>query len=108
MIYHITTEKEWAAHRDNADYAPAAFVKEGFIHTSRLHQLEGVFERYYATRNDLLLLRIDEQKLASELIYEPSTNRELYPHIYGKLNKDAIIEVVEDFDVDKLARLVNP
>jgi uncharacterized protein (DUF952 family) len=107
MIYHITTEKEWAAHKDKADYAPAAFEKEGFIHTSRLNQLEGVFQRYYSERNDLLLLRIEEQKLVGRLIYEPSSNRELFPHIYGKLNKDAIIEVVEEFDLEKLFLLVN-
>lgn len=107
MIYHITTQKEWAAHKDKADYAPAAFEKDGFIHTSRLHQLEGVFQRYYSERNDLLLLRIDEQKLASNLIYEPSSNRELFPHIYGKLNKDAIVEMVEEFDLEKLFLLVN-
>jgi uncharacterized protein (DUF952 family) len=108
MIFHITTEKEWAAYAERDDYAPAAFAREGFIHTSRLNQLEGVFQRYYAERNDLLLLRIDERKLGCELIYEPSTNRELFPHIYGRLNKDAIVEVVEEFDLDKLSRLVNP
>lgn len=107
MIYHITTEKEWAAFKGKAEYAPAAFEKEGFIHTSRLNQLEGVFQRYYSQRNDLLLLRIDEQKLTSNLIYEPSTNRELFPHIYGKLNKEAITEVIEEFDLEKLFLLVN-
>jgi uncharacterized protein (DUF952 family) len=107
MIYHITTEKEWAAHKDQPEYAPAAFEKEGFIHTSRLNQLEGVFQRYYAERDDLLLLRIDEQKLSGRLIYEPSTNRELFPHIYGKLNKDAIVETVQEFDVEKLFLLIN-
>lgn len=107
MIYHITTEKEWAVYDDKAEYAPAAFEKEGFIHASRLSQLEGVLQRYYSGRNDLLLLRIDERKLECDLIYEPSTNKELFPHVYGKVNKDAIVEVVEDFDLDKLFLLMN-
>jgi uncharacterized protein (DUF952 family) len=106
MIYHITTEKEWAAYDDKAEYAPAAFEKEGFIHASRLSQLEGVLERYYSGRTDLLLLRIDERKLDCDLIYEPSTNKDLYPHVYGKVNKDAIVEVVEEFDFEKLSVLI--
>jgi uncharacterized protein (DUF952 family) len=105
MIYHITTKEQWAAYEGKSEYAPPAFEKEGFIHTSRLHQLEGVLERYYSGRNDLLLLKIDDRKLESNLIYEPATNRELFPHVYGKINKDSIIEVVESFSSDKLEEL---
>ncbi|HEY0654302.1 MAG TPA: DUF952 domain-containing protein [Chryseosolibacter sp.] len=105
MIYHITTEKEWADSAAKAEYAPAAFEKEGFIHASRLNQLEGVMQRYYSGRADLLLLCIEERKLQCDLIYEPSANKELYPHLYGKLNKDAIAEIVTAFDFQKLGLL---
>lgn len=105
MIYPITTEKEWAAYQDDTEYAPAAFETEGFIHASRVGQLEGVVKRYYAGKNDLLLLRIDERKLSCDLIYEPSTNKELYPHLYGKLNKDAIVEIFTNFTTETLAQL---
>lgn len=107
MIYHITTEKEWAACANQSEYAPAAFAKEGFIHTSRLHQLEGVLQRYYAGRKDLLLLKIEEKLVEPDLIYEPSANKELFPHVYGKLNKSAIVEVVDNFTVEVLTTLMS-
>jgi uncharacterized protein (DUF952 family) len=103
MIYHITTEKEWAAAEGKNDYAPAAFAKDGFVHTARINQLEGVWERYYSGKTNLLLLCIDERKLDANLVYEPSTNRELYPHVYGTINKNSIVRLVEDFDQEKLS-----
>ncbi|HEY0743369.1 MAG TPA: DUF952 domain-containing protein [Chryseosolibacter sp.] len=105
MIYHITTEKEWAVCANQSEYAPAAFAKEGFIHTSRLHQLEGVLQRYYSGRKDLLLLKIEEKLVEPDLIYEPSANKELFPHVYGKLNKSAIVEVVDNFTAEVLTAL---
>ncbi len=105
MIYHISTEKEWAALEGKKEYAPEAFKREGFIHTSELRQLEGVLQRYYSGRNDLLLLVIDETKLSARLLYEPSTNAELYPHIYGALNKNAIVEIIRPFNPDGLLML---
>ena len=104
MIYHITTISEWNACMDKSHYAPAAFEKEGFIHASQLHQVAGVLQRYYANRSDLLLLTIDEQKLTCQLIYEPSANNELYPHLYGELNKNAILEVKGNFSASTLER----
>jgi uncharacterized protein (DUF952 family) len=45
-----------------------------------------------------LLLEINETKLKSKLVDEPSSAGELFPHIYGKINKDAILKVSR-FDV---------
>jgi uncharacterized protein (DUF952 family) len=93
MIYHVTSQKEWSAFENDNEYAPAAFLHEGFIHTCQAHQLEGVLQRYFAGRQDLLLLHLDEQKLACQPIYESGTGGELFPHVYGKINKDAIVKV---------------
>lgn len=93
MIYHIAIESEWNAQKETPSFAPSAFEKEGFIHTSRQHQIAGVVDRYYKGRTDLLLLEIDESKLNAELIDEPSSSGELFPHVYGKISKDAIVNV---------------
>lgn len=94
MIYHVATVSEWEAYHGQDVYAPRTFEKEGFIHNCHLHQLEGVLHRYFQNRNDVMLLLIDEQKLVSPLKHEPGTNNELFPHIYGKINKSAIKEIV--------------
>ena len=59
-------------------------------------------------RADLLLLEIDPARLTSELKWEPPTGGPLpgvpegdaFPHIYGPINLDAVIQVV-DFELDE-------
>ena len=91
MIYHVITNTDWQNALENGFYEAASLSIEGFIHTSKENQVKGVLDRYYLNQTDLLLLHIDEEKLTSKLIYEvaPSTN-ELFPHIYGRLNLDAV------------------
>jgi uncharacterized protein (DUF952 family) len=91
MIYHIATSEEWNLHRDSATYEPGAFKREGFIHCSTSEQVKGVLQRYYAGVTDLILLHIDESKLTALLKYEEATSHELFPHVFGPINKDAII-----------------
>jgi uncharacterized protein (DUF952 family) len=93
MIYHVTTQKEWNDCLGKAGYAPANFSREGFIHTCLNAQLTGVLDRYFKGQSNLLLLHIQEEKLKVPLKYEPSTLDELFPHIYGPINKEAIIKV---------------
>jgi uncharacterized protein (DUF952 family) len=93
MIYHVTSQEEWKAFENKDKYAPAAFLREGFIHACHSHQLQGVLQRYFAGRQDLLLLQIDEQKLACQLVAEPGTGGELFPHMYGEINKEAIVKI---------------
>ena len=92
MIYHVTTNTDWQNALENGFYEAASLVTEGFIHTSKENQVKGVLDRYYLNQTDLLLLHINEEKLTSELKYEvaPSTN-EVFPHIYGRLNIDAVV-----------------
>jgi uncharacterized protein (DUF952 family) len=93
MVYHVTPAHEWNE-QHNADYfAPASFEDEGFIHCCTHAQLAGVLERYYKGQIDLLLLTIDDRVLAFPVTYEKATNDELFPHIYGAINKNAITTV---------------
>ncbi|UEG49283.1 DUF952 domain-containing protein [Ferruginibacter lapsinanis] len=96
MIYHVVTSENWQKALAAGFYEAPSLHTEGFIHTSKKEQLAGVLERYYKGATNLLLLHIDENKLTALLKYElaPSVN-ELFPHIYGRLNMDAVIEVTE-------------
>ena len=75
-------------------YEAPSLALEGFIHTSKAEQVQGVLERYYKNQSDLLLLHIDETKLTASVKYElaPSVNEE-FPHIDGRLNLDAVIKI---------------
>jgi uncharacterized protein (DUF952 family) len=94
MIYHVVSETNWQKALQQGFYEADSLQAEGFIHTSKEEQVAEVLERYYKDRSNLLLLHIDETKLLSPLKYElaPSVNEE-FPHIYGRLNLDAIIKV---------------
>jgi uncharacterized protein (DUF952 family) len=94
-IYHIVTPEVWEKFKDEELYEAESLAMEGFIHCSFEGQLEGVLERYYQDAEKVLIMEIETNKLFSKMVSEPSTNDELYPHIYGKINKNAIVAVKE-------------
>lgn len=95
MIYHIVKTEYWKLFEDQETYFPESYAAEGFIHLSTQTQVAGVLERYYKNTPNLLLLSINESLLTSKLIFEASTNDELFPHLYGELNKNAVVEIKE-------------
>lgn len=91
VLYHIVSAADWAKQENQPDYTADSLSTEGFIHLSMKEQVAGVVERYYQHIPDLLLLHIDAERLTHPLRYERSTNNELFPHLYGPLNKDALV-----------------
>ena len=91
FIYHIVLPEIWNLLDPAADYAADSLETEGFIHCSYGHQLDGVLKRYYANAKEVIILTVDTDKLTWRLVEEPSTNNEIYPHIYGPINRDAIV-----------------
>ena len=95
-IYHVTSKQEWELAKQNGFFEAPSLKIEGFIHCSQAQQVEGVLERYYKGKTDLVKLVIDTTKLIHKLKYElaPSVNQE-FPHVFGVINLDAVIDVVE-------------
>jgi uncharacterized protein (DUF952 family) len=94
-IYHIVTPEVWEKFKDKNLYYAVSLETEGFIHCSFAEQLDEVLSRYYKDAETVLIMEIDTNKLTSKLIAEPSTGGEIYPHIYGKINRDSIVEIKE-------------
>jgi len=96
LIYHVTSKNEWELAKQNGFFEAPSLKLEGFIHCSQAQQVQGVLERYYKGKTDLVKLVIDTTKLINELKYElaPSVNEE-FPHVFGTINLDAVIDVVE-------------
>ena len=91
-VYHIVLPDAWAAF-DGDLYEHPSLGGEGFIHCSFADQLDAVIARYYSGAECVIVLEIDTEKLMSRTLKEPSTNNEIYPHIYGPINRDAIVRV---------------
>ena len=94
-IYHIVMPDSWAAQKDLDEYEHESLAGEGFIHCSYAAQVPGVLGRYYTGVDRVIILTIDPVHLEAKLVEEASTGGEIYPHIYGKINKEAIINAEE-------------
>lgn len=95
IIYHIVLPETWRKFENEKFYEAESLASEGFIHCSFAEQLDGVLDRYYKNAAKVLILSIETEKLMSELVSESSTGGEIYPHIYGEINRDAIVGVEE-------------
>jgi uncharacterized protein (DUF952 family) len=67
----------------------------GFIHCSYADQVTHVANAFYTGVHGLLLLAIDPDRVAAPIRAEPGEGTdEQFPHIYGPLNADAVVQVV--------------
>lgn len=95
IVYHITSAEEWDKAKTKGSYTAPSLVDEGFIHCSQDHQVAGVLERYFAGQTGLVKLVIDTDKLNSKFVFDWSPSiADTFPHIYGPINLDAVIEVM--------------
>lgn len=95
MIYHVTSAAEWEQAVTQGQYTPRAFAREGFIHCCHIDQLCAVGDRYYRGQPGLVVLCIAASQVSAPIIAEQAvTRQEVFPHIYGPLNVDAVHRVV--------------
>lgn len=96
IIFHITTREAWERARPAGTYRPEAFAADGFIHCSTPGQVVRVADARFRGQGGLVLLAIDSERVGPEIVYENlEGGAELFPHIYGGLNAEAVAEVLE-------------
>ena len=94
-IYHITTRDAWERRELTGSYRHPSLDSDGFIHCSDESQLEATWRRIFGAEPGLVVLTIDVDRLTSELRYEEGEPGELFPHVYGPVNVDAVVGVRE-------------
>ena len=104
MIFHITQRTAWDDAQQRGDYRAESLATEGFIHCSTISQVLPVAENFYKAQSGLVLLVIEPTLLSSDLIWEPPSGEspppgvpkgDPFPHIYGPINLDAVVKVVD-------------
>lgn len=104
MILHLLSREAWAEAQAHGLLVAPSVATEGFAHCSTEHQMIDVANKYYNGANNMVLLNIDPTKLASQLKFEPPAHIDgspalphepMFPHIYGPINLDAVIEVID-------------
>lgn len=104
-IFHIASNHDVEQCQQLKRYTCESLAREGFIHCCDSQQLAGVVSRYYENVNDVQLLSINPDKLDAALILENTVGgTEMFPHIYGPINADAI-EHIEPFGLQSTQRL---
>ncbi|HLO50497.1 MAG TPA: DUF952 domain-containing protein [Kamptonema sp.] len=94
IILHITNRQQWEQAKLNQAYRGDTLDTEGFIHCSTPHQVIKVANKFFAGKKELILLYIESERVQSEVKYEEADG-DIFPHIYGTLNLDAVVKVIE-------------
>jgi len=96
FIYHLTLRETWEAAVEAGTYdsstREATLAEVGFIHASFRSQLAATSARFFADvpPRDLVVLEIDPRRVTVPIRLEPASGGELFPHLYGPLNLDAV------------------
>ncbi|MER5812973.1 DUF952 domain-containing protein [Streptomyces sp. NPDC002033] len=95
MIFHLVPLADWSA-APALPYAPASLAAEGFVHCSadRPTALAIVDAHYRQVPGTLLAVELDEAALTSEVRRDDGPDGR-YPHVFGPLNRDAVVRVWE-------------
>ncbi|BAZ15072.1 hypothetical protein NIES4071_69420 [Calothrix sp. NIES-4071] len=93
-IHHITRRQAWEEVLRSGSYRAESLLTEGFIHCSTPAQVLKTADRFFKNQTGLIILYIDVDKVESEVKYELADN-ELFPHIYGALNIDAVYQTID-------------
>jgi len=105
-IYHITPQADWAQAQSEGQYQTESLKTQGFIHFSTREQTSKVANSIYQGRHDLRLLVVAVDQLDAPLKWEaphhpnpdappPTAETETFPHLYGVLNLNAVIDVLD-------------
>ena len=97
MLVHICAEDDWRLAQDRGEHRPGSLDEVGFIHLSAPEQVHLPANRLYAGRTDLVLLRVDPDRLAAPVRWEPGVPTDpesmVFPHLYGPLPVAAVMSV---------------
>ena len=66
-------------------------ITDGFIHFSKINQIEQTLELHFKNSKNLVLLSVKHEEL--QITWEKSRNNQTFPHLYGNLDTKHVEEV---------------
>jgi uncharacterized protein (DUF952 family) len=94
LLYHIVARADWERAAEGP-YRADSLAAEGFIHCSNEDQVARVANLFYANGEDLLVAVIDADRLGCPVRDEDAGSGERFPHVYGPIERGAVVEVRE-------------
>ena len=104
MILHLMPRPAWEQWRVAGTYEPPSLASEGFVHcTGNDDLMLAVANRFYSGEpGEVVVVTLDEGRLTREVRWEapahpdgtaPTDNEPLFPHVYGPLDREAVVRV---------------
>jgi threonyl-tRNA synthetase len=96
LVYRIISKSEYESIKGNSEYSPQEITTDRFIHLSNYDQIVKIANLKMNPNEECFLLNISTDKLnnseflKNEDLYNSGEN---FPHLYGKLNMDAVVKV---------------
>ncbi|TZG29037.1 DUF952 domain-containing protein [Sphingomonas montanisoli] len=91
-IYRILTADDHATlHRDGSFGGSPLDLKDGYIHMSTEDQVAGTLAAHFRGVEGLMLLTIDEARVAPDVKWEASRGGALFPHLYRALTLEDVV-----------------
>ena len=93
ITYHMVPRKYYESLSESEDYFPAQFPQDGFIHCTDGEYIVSViaFNIFRRLDDELLVMFIDKERVIATVQYDDPDK--LFPHIYGGLNRNAIVKI---------------
>jgi glutathione S-transferase len=97
-LHHLALPDDWAAAFTTGEYRMSTrgltIDDVGYIHCSTPAQVEATANRFYADLDQVVLLTIDPARVKSAIVFESPAldSDDLFPHIYGPLPIDAVVD----------------
>lgn len=95
LILHIADRPQWEVAQSAGIYQHPSLNTEGFIHCSTPQQVTWVANSFFQGQQGLVLLCVESDRLQSELRYDPVEGLGEFPHVYGAINLDAVVQVLQ-------------
>ncbi|MGE5672853.1 MAG: DUF952 domain-containing protein [Mycobacterium leprae] len=95
LTYHGTPKRYFESLDPSQPYRPPEFAQDGFIHCTDGREAVSIILTIVYRKNPepFVVLYIDQDRVTSPVRYDDPA--QIYPHIYGPLNRDAIVAVRE-------------
>eukprot|EP00667_Euglena_gracilis_P026242 EG_transcript_31411 len=106
LLYHLVPRQAWADCQARGEpYFPPTYAQDGFVHlTANPATLLPIANHFYrAVPGDFVVLAIEPDRLKAPVKFEPaaavggkeahtSDTAQLFPHLYGTIDFDAVRE----------------
>jgi uncharacterized protein (DUF952 family) len=93
VIYKILLSDEWERFAELGHFTGSSLDRSsGFVHCSSRAQVGATAQEVFPDAPELVVVALDE-RLLGEVRWEPVHDGGLFPHVYGPLPREAVLDV---------------